>query len=67
MFSKTDLDRGNLSSLNKDDFASCLKEVFPHKDRDNINQLCHAAETELQAQEIETLEYKNLFNKVCFC
>ena len=61
---KCDVDKGNLNSLSKEDFLLAIKEFFPNKSEESITNLLKAAETQLDAREVESLEYENLFREV---
>lgn len=61
---KLDVDRGNQGILNKSDFKDGLQEFFAQRDEENIVMLVKAAETELDAKEADTLDYKSLFFQV---
>ena len=59
-----DVDRGNLAALTKEDFQAGLEEFFPSRSVEEQASLLKAAETELDAKEAETLDYKALFMEV---
>ena len=61
---KIDVDKGNQSLLTKTDFKDALREYFLQRDEENIVMLLKAAETELDAKEADTLDYKSLFHQV---
>ena len=52
------------SHVNQDDFETALRETFVVKDDDNIAALVAAAVEELKAEEMDMLEYQQLFTEV---
>lgn len=64
-----DVDKGSLGELTKDDFRAGLGEYLEGLmlqviDDETMNNLVKAAESELDAKDAETLQYKNLFMEV---
>jgi len=64
---KIDVDRGNQGALTREDLEVAFKEYFPTRDQDSILTLVKAAETELDAKELDLLDYKQLFGVVGIC
>ena len=48
----------------REDMKGALRDFFSEKSEESLQLLIDAAETELEAKEVETLEYKNLFMEV---
>ena len=61
---KKDVDQGNQGTMVREDIKGALRDFFPEKSEESLQLLIDAAETELEAKEVETLEYKNLFMEV---
>ncbi|KAK2189473.1 hypothetical protein NP493_106g07058 [Ridgeia piscesae] len=58
---KLDVENGNPGTLNKLEFQEALGQYFPDKSQEDVIVLLGAAEKELEAKDIDDLEYKNLF------
>lgn len=53
--------------FNYDDYVfiqTCIAEVFPNREEENVTVLMNAAEVELDGKEAEKLDYKSLFMEV---
>ena len=62
---KMDVEKGNPGSLTKDEFKKGVEEYFgTHITDEEAISLLRAAETELEAKDLEEIEYKNLFTEV---
>ena len=61
---KVDLDKGNQGVLTKAEFKHALQDFFSQRDEENIVMLIKAAESELDAQDVDTINYKSLFIQV---
>ena len=67
---KIDVEGGNQGELKKEEFCNAVAEYMEGltqqvMDGESLATLGKAAETELEAKDVETLEYKNLFMEVC--
>ncbi|XP_074645033.1 translin-associated factor X-interacting protein 1-like [Tubulanus polymorphus] len=58
---KTDNENGGQNFLTKDNFKTALQQFFPDTNEETVTAFIQAAEQELDAKEMENIEYLNLF------